>query len=215
MSGAVQNGTPFPPIGPATVQRIIPSYLYEQFQDDDYCQTFVAAFNVMSQEWLDWVNQINLPVWSSLTGALLDWIGAGLYGYPRPTLSFTNTIFIGGYSSTAYNTIAYNQAKPISSSTLVPVTDDVYQRCLTWHLYKGDGFQFSTKWLKKRVHRFLNGANGFLGVNGNTYDVSISWSGSTATITLATSPISQIFQYAVTDGVLALPFQYSFTIVLT
>jgi hypothetical protein len=215
MSGAVQNGTPFPPVGPTTVQGIIPSYLYAQYQDDYWLPYFVTAYNIMSQEWLDWINLINLPVWPSLAGQLLDWIGAGVYGYPRPQLSITNNIYSGGYNSAPYNTIAYNDQLLISASILIAVTDDVYRRCLTWHLYVGDGFQFSTKWLKKRVHRFINGTNGYLADNDTTEDVSVVWSGATATISLVTQPISMIFQSAVIDGVLRLPFQYDFTVTLT
>jgi hypothetical protein len=215
MSGAVQNGTPFPPLRAVTVQAIIPSYLYAEYQDDYWVPYFVTAYNIMSQEWLDWINLINLPVWASLAGQLLDWIGAGVYGYPRPQLSITNNTYAGGYNSTPYNTIAYNDQRIISTSILLSVTDDVYRRCLTWHLYVGDGYQFTTKWLKKRVHRFINGDNGYLAENDTTEDVSIAWSGTTATISLVSQPISMIFQVAVTDGVLRLPFQYDFTITLT
>ena len=40
------------------------------------------------------------------------------------------------------------------------VTDDVFKRILTWHFYKGDGKNFSVRWLKRRIWRFLQGANG-------------------------------------------------------
>lgn len=216
MSGAIQNGTPFPPSGPTMRTAIIPSRLYEQYSDDSALQTFVIAFNVMAQWWMNWFSQIALPVWSTITGALLDWIATGLYGYPRPTLTFETTIDVAGYGTFPYGTLGYGMARTLSSTTFVPVSDDVYQRMLTWHLYRGDGLQYNTRWLKQRVHRFLNGANGYLGVNDNTQDVSVTYTGDfDVTITLTTSGISQIFQYAVNDGVLALPFQYNYTVVLT
>jgi hypothetical protein len=213
MSGAVENGLPFPPLGPTTLGGIIPSYLYQQYQDDDALQTFVEAYNVMAQEWLDWFNQINLPVWSCLSGPLLDWIGSGLYGYPRPTLSVvTVNGTTGPYNTMAYDETVYNEGVVSESTVYVPVTDDIYQRMLTWHQYKGDGYQFTMRWLKQRVHRFLNGANGVLLINDNTDDVSVSCAGADFTITVPNTPTGQIFQYAVLDGVLALPFQYSFTV---
>lgn len=213
MSGSIQRGTPFPPIGPTTLLTTIPSYLYAQYQDDDALQTFVAAFNRMSQWWVDWFNQINLPVWVGLTGALLDWVGAGLYGIPRPTLSELQVSVIGGpYASAVYTAVPYAAAFHSSSSQFLPVTDDIYKRILTWHLYLGDGFQFTTRWLKQRVHRFINGANGVLAVNDTTTDVSVSYAGAAITITLASTPIARAFKFAVDDGVLGLPFEYSFTI---
>ena len=72
MSVSISNGAPFPPLGPTTRQIIIPSYLYQQYQGDDALQAFVDAENVMAQEWLNWWNLINLPVWSGLTNGLLD-----------------------------------------------------------------------------------------------------------------------------------------------
>jgi hypothetical protein len=213
MSGQIPNGTPFPPTGQTTLTGIIPSYLYQQFADDDALQTFVEAFNIMQQEWSDWFNQINLPVWSCLSGPLLDWIGSGLYGYPRPTLSDTTvTGTTGPYNTMAYDETVYNEGTVSESTIYVPVTDDIYQRMLTWHLYKGDGFQFTMRWLKQRVHRFLNGANGVLLINDNTDDVSVSCAGVAFTITVPSGPAGQTFQYAVLDGVLQLPFQYTFTV---
>jgi hypothetical protein len=214
MSGAVQTGTPFPPLGPTTTQRQIPSYLYQQYQDDDALQAFVAAQNVLQQDWLNWFNQINLPVWFSLSGALLDWVGQGLYGYPRPTLSYTQAVDLGGYGTAFYGQLAYGMSIPLSTTTLLPVNDDIYKRMLTWHLFKGDGFQFTMRWLKQRIHRFLNGANGFLAVNDTTEDVSVTCSGTTFTVTLASSSIAQIFQFAISDGVLAFPFMFDLTVVL-
>jgi hypothetical protein len=214
MSGAVQNGTPFPPEGPTTTQQQIPSYLYQQYQDDDALQAFVQAQNVLQQDWLNWFNQINLPVYVSLSGALLDWVGQGLYGYPRPTLSFTNTIDQGGYGTSPYGFLPYGAATEISTTTFIPVNDDIYKRLLTWHLFKGDGFQFTARWLKQRIHRFLNGVNGFLAVNDSTEDVSLTYSGTSITATIANNPIGQIFQFAVNDGVLAFPFMFDLTVVL-
>lgn len=215
MSVSISNGAPFPPLGPITRQIIIPSYLYQQYQGDDALQAFVDAENVMAQEWLNWWNLISLPVWSGLTNGLLDWIGAGLYGYPRPTLSIPTVIPLAGpYNSGPYNVAPYNGNESSVVTALQPVSDDIYQRMLTWHLYLGDGWQFTTKWLKKRVHRFLNGPNGTSPSDDNTLDVSVVWSAHQATITIPNNAVGQIFEFAVLDGVLALPLQYTFEVVL-
>lgn len=213
MSGTV-NGLPFPPAGRSVLTRTIPSYIYEQYNDDAALVTFATAFNVCSQEWIDWFAQIDLPVYSGLTGGLLDWIGAGVYGYPRPTLTTEMVVDVGGYATAPYNTLAYNEAEELSSTTFIAVSDDVYCRMLTWHTYKGDGFQFNTRWLKQRIHRFLNGAYGVLAINDTTEDVAITESPGAFFISIPDSAIAQIFQIAVDDERLALPFQFSYTVSL-
>jgi hypothetical protein len=212
--------TDFPPAGPVTFQQVIKSYLYKQYEDDDDLQGFVAAQNYLAQQWVHDFNNLSLPIWSALSGDLLDWVATGLYGIPRPILSFQQPAPAGGgagpYNTMPWNALEYDAGKlhPANTNpiTYLPVNDDVYQRILTWHLYKGDGPQFSTKWLKRRVHRFLNGSNGYLPVEDNTYDVSITASGVAITITVPATPIGTVLQFAVTDGVLALPFQFTYTV---
>jgi len=212
--GVVPQGPPFPPSGPVSVTRVLPSYLYQQYTDDDALQTFVAAYNVMAQQWLDNINALNLPVWSNLSGMLLDWVGAGLYGIPRPTLSYVQTTFVAGYGVAPYGFLPYAMPFGTAHVSVLPVNDDIYKRVITWHRYKGDGYQYSARWLKQRVHRFLNGSNGVLTVNDNTYDVSVSYAGAVVTITVANTPIGTILKFAIADGILALPFQYSFSVTL-
>lgn len=211
----------FPPDGPVTFQKVIPSYLYKQYEDDDDLQTFVASQNYLAQKWLDDFNSLSLPVWSALSGDLLDWVGRGLYGIRRPILSYQKPAPIGAgsgpYATMPYNALPYagGRLHPANTNPVsyLPVTDDIYKRILTWHLYRGDGFQFSTRWLKRRVHRFINGLNGYLPTEDNTYDVSVTTTGAAAvTITVTANEIGTAFQYAVIDGVLALPFQITFTV---
>ncbi len=217
MSG---TSTQFPPSGPTTFQNIIRSYLYKQYEDDDDLQSFVAAQNYLAQRWLDDFNSLNLPVWSTLSGNLLDWVGWGLYGIQRPILSYQQPAPTGAgsgpYNTMAWNTSVYGGGKlhPANTNpvTYLPVTDDIYKRILTWHLYRGDGFQFSTKWLKRRAHRFMNGSNGYLPVEDNTYDVGVTATGTAFTITVTANDIGTVLQFAVQDGVLALPFQFTYTV---
>lgn len=112
------------------LSQTIPSYLYQEYSDDVDLQAFVSAYNQMTQQYVTWFNTIGLPIYTGLSGPLLDWVCNGLYGYYRPTL----------------------QGQLVS--------DDIFQRCLTWQFYKGDGTTFSIEWLKRRVVRFLTGANG-------------------------------------------------------
>jgi hypothetical protein len=210
----------FPPPRQTSRQTLIPSYLYKQFEDDDDLQTFVAAQNYLAQKWVDDFNNLSLPIWSALSGGLLDWVGWGLYGIRRPILSYQKPAPSGAgsgpYNTMAYNTSVYGGGRLHPANTnpvsYLPVTDDIYKRILTWHLYSGDGFQFSTPWLKRRVHRFINGADGYLPTEDETYDVSVTASGTSVTITVTANEIGTAFQYAVIDGVLALPFQYTYTV---
>jgi hypothetical protein len=210
----------FPPVARSTLQRVIRSYVYKQYEDDDDLQGFVAAQNYLAQRWLDDFNNLNPAVWSALSGSLLDWIGAGVYGIRRPTLSYQKPAPSGAgagpYATMPYNTLAYNGGRlhpaNLNPISYIPVTDDVYKRILTWHLYKGDGFQFSTRWLKRRIHRFLRGENGYLTPEDETYDVSLTFSGTTITATVTSNEIGIILQYAMMDGVLAIPFQFSVTV---
>ena len=67
--------------------KILPSYLYTQYADDVNLQSFVSAYNTMTQEYLDWFNNINLPIYTVQSGTMLDWVATGLYGIPRPTIA--------------------------------------------------------------------------------------------------------------------------------
>lgn len=130
---------------------VIPAYVYREYADDQDVQAFFANYNTAAQQFLTWFATIGLPIYTGLstqgqTGLitpLLDWVGVGLYGIPRPTLG--NSL----------------------------VSDDVYQRCMTWALYKGDGTLFNIRWLKRRIMRFLEGTNGTdPGIN-QTYQISV------------------------------------------
>ena len=129
--------------------QTIPSYLFQEYADDADLQAFVSVFNTMAQEYVDWFNQVSLPVYTGplLTGTLLDWVAAGLYGIERPTLAAT------------------------------AVSDDVFQRVISWHFFKADGKQFDVRWLKRRIMRFLAGRNGTdPGIN-QTYQISVRFAG--------------------------------------
>jgi hypothetical protein len=104
-------------------------------------------------------------------------------------------------------------------STVSLANDDIYQRVITWNFYKGDGYQFNTRWLKNRVYRFLTQANGIPAPIPFPADVShavgVTWgSGNTVTITVgsAINAYASILSALINNGTLELPFQYTFSV---
>lgn len=167
----------FPPAGPTTLQNVIPSYLYKQYEDDDDLQAFVASFNTMAQNYVDTFNALNLPVYtgSIIAGTLLDWVAEGIYGMSRPALSSGKVKKKGPLNSYMLNGSMFNKFSIVEPNDVIVTTDDIFKRILTWHLYKGDGKVFNVRWLKRRIMRFLFGENGTdLNVD-QTYRISISF----------------------------------------
>jgi hypothetical protein len=199
------------------ITEILPSYLYQEYQPDNNVESFFLAYNNSAQNSLDYLINLNLPVWTSnnITGILLDWVALNLYGFSRPYLTTSGVILGGGvYNSVVYNKIPYNEALILSGNVTSLVNDDIFKRVLTWNLYKGDGFQFNVRWLKNRIYRFLNGVNGTPLYPSDTNDISVIYSsGNNITITINPSTIATILQEAITSEILQLPFQYNFTVV--
>lgn len=180
-----------PPEGstPVALQNIIKSYLYQEYSDDDDLQAFVDAFNEMAQAYLDWLNAVNLPIYTGATvfGALLDWVAEGLYGYSRPTLPSGRAQLIGPLNTFEYNVLPFNTRRFTGSQDYFVTNDDVFRRCLTWHIFKGDGKVFTIRWLKRRIMRFLTGQNGTNPNVDETYQVSVSFGiGNQINITILT-----------------------------
>jgi len=210
---------PFTTSWTGTLTQAIPAYLYTQYNDDADLQALVDADNTLVQQYVDAFNQINLPVYTSdtISGSLLDWVGQGIYDIARPALPVGHDSTIGPLNTWALNTIPFNQQKVISGTTFYVVNDDIYKRCMTWALYKGDGKQFSINWLKRRCLRFLTGTNGTSPWIGETYDIGVSFSGTSVTITVHNSSSydqAAVFQAAIESGALETPFQFSFTVTL-
>lgn len=224
------------PTTPVTVTGILPSYLYFQYQNDPDLPALIDAYNTIAQEYLDWFNEINLPIYTGLQGALLDWVGQGIYGITRPKFSTSSvTGIFGPIASVPYvgpesgapnpnigNAISSTQLYGISQSFDTP--DDIYKRVLTWFFYKGDGFDFSIPWLKRRIARFLYGDNGTDVSMPFTPNISVTFDDSTTplptcTITVTGSsllePTATYFEAAVEAGVLSLPFRYAYVVTLS
>jgi len=232
-----------------SLKKVIPAYLYQQYFDDADLTSFFYALNAKMQGYVDWFNSTPLGVYTSnsICGPLLDWVGMGVYGIPRPATSNFKSWINGAYNSNnTYNRdIPYLGVREDTSGSSQIVSDDVYKRVLTWYQYAGDGRQASIMWLRRRVARFIYGVNGtdvstdtlatisiypsvsspvgamasavydegppYNGVDGSYKATQLkhSW-----TISVPDTNISATFQALVSGGVLALPFQVSFSVVI-
>ena len=68
------------------ISKILPSYLYTQYNGDPDLEAFFTAYNELSQSNLDKINTLNLPIYTTKSGVLLEWVALGLYGFTRPVL---------------------------------------------------------------------------------------------------------------------------------
>ena len=196
------------------ITKILPAYLYQQYNEDEDLTAFFTAYNVLAQQYLDDTNNLNLPIYTQKTGALLDWVALGIYGISRPSLS-TPAEFstLGVYDTVPYDTTAYTEDVKTSPSSFYVVTDDYFKRIITWNFYKGDGFQYTTEWLKRRIKRFLYGLNGVNFRITNTYEISVTYTApNTINIHIPNLDVSPIFESAIQGGVLNVPFQYIYNI---
>ena len=194
---------------------ILPSYAYGQYAFDATVQAFFSAQNALSQVYLDWDNNTLLALYTSagISGVFLDWIGQGIYGIKRPVLTTFSSSRMVGYNAAPYNTLAYDALVYSESGGATIANDDIYKRVMTWNTYKGDGQVFSMFWLKNRINRFLNG------IDGTDWPVlndppGITVSGTTFAIQAGAGSIYSTLAQCIANDVLALPFQYTFVVVL-
>lgn len=172
------TGVAFPPAASTMLASVIRSYLYQEYNDDDDLQSFVMAYNAYAQQFIDWFNTINLPVYTQdiISGALLDWVAQGLYGLTRPVLPSGQNQWIGPFNTYLFNQLPFNGLLKIGSEVFYATDDDNFKRMLTWFLFKGDGKLFNVRWLKRRIVRYLSGINGTSPNIDQTYQVSVSFS---------------------------------------
>lgn len=181
------------------LQTVIPSYLYEQYTDDDDLQAFVSAYNTIAQEYVTWLNAVGLPVYTGplIVDGLLDWVAQGLYGVGRPVLSTGHQNTLGPFNTYDLDSLAFNAVGVEGNLVYTPVNDDIFKRVLTWKLYKGDGKIIDIRWLKRRVLRFLLGANGTDVDTANTEQISVTFDfGTGVTITTLTDTFIPVIRYS-------------------
>lgn len=223
----------------------VPSYLYWQYSDDSDLQAFTATYNGLAQGYVDWFNSTPLSVYTSpaISGPLLDWTATGIYGVARPVISSLTTRTIGAMNSRPLNVVAMNQHTILRGGNAQPASDDLYKRVLTWILYRNDGLQASILWLRRRIARFLYGANGSDVSLDDVQNVSITLPtlpaigsiGSVAMntqamntrkkrtqaakhtllISIPSSTLAQQFANLLQQGYLPAPFQVSYRVTLT
>ena len=228
----------------APLPAVVPAYVYVQYNDDPYVTAFFTAYNELAQGYLNWFNETPLPVWTipSISGGLLDFIGSNLYNTPRPVISSESSSSSGAMATDPMATQAMASFLLNTSGTAQSASDDLYKRVLTWVLYRGDGKQATIEWLRRRIARFLYGANGGDIDVGLITNVSISdqgtqtvgaygtyaygtqaygtitqetyTSGGILFITIPNLTVSQAFIALFKGGFLPAPFQmtYNFTI---
>ena len=94
------------------LQQVLPAYLYQEYADDPNLQAFFAALNVLAAVYLRWYNATPLGLYTSpnITGPLLDWIAAGIYGVERPVFASLVTRSIGAIDSWSLNTLPVDGA---------------------------------------------------------------------------------------------------------
>ena len=196
-----------------SIQQIIPAYVYQEYADDDNVQAFTIAQNQIADEYLLWFNTLNLPIYTGgiVAGKLLDWVGQGIYGISRPSITTGMIRSFGAMNSFPMDVVAMNSRKLTANLANQLVNDDIYRRVLTWNLYKGDGFVFCAQWLRRRVLRFLNGPNGIAPTIDQTYAVSVSVSGTTFTVTIPTGNPTTValLNSLIKAGFCITPFQYT------
>ncbi|TGC28043.1 hypothetical protein, partial [Escherichia sp. E1130] len=193
----------------APLETIIPAYPYTQYNDDPNIVAFFQAYNKIVQGYLDYLNSLNLPCWTSpaITGDLLDWIALGIYGETRPLLQVSQeAIAKGAYNTIDYNTIPYAGMKNFVPGATTYVVDDYFKRILTWNFYKADGFQFNLDWLKRRIARFLCGPNGIDPPVTNTFDISVVPNNGVFVIILpdSTDSVGVFLKEAIEQGIVKL-----------
>ena len=210
IQGYVQN------VSPSTLQNTILAYLYQQYNDDADLQAFVSAYNTLTQGYVDWFNQINLPIYTGLSAPMLDWVAEGLYGITRPVLSSGLSHKIGPFNTYAFNSLTFDGRKTIPAQNYLSTSDDIFKRIITWNFYKGDGGTFDVRWLKRRVMRFLTGMNGTSPNIDQTYPIDVYAVGATEVIinipdyTPFDVNVLAAFQEGINSGVLQTPFQFKF-----
>lgn len=155
--------------------QVIPSYLFQEYSDDLDLQNFVAAYNQCAQNYIDTINGLNLPIYTGgvVQGALLDWVAQGIYGMARPYVTTGQLNLEGAYATYDYATLKYAGAIWAGNLQSALLDDDYFRRVLTWHIYRGDGPVFSISWLKRRLMRFMVGANGLAPLIDQTYRISV------------------------------------------
>lgn len=228
------------------LQAVPRAYLYDQYSDDEDLQSFFSTLTAFGQGYMDWATNTPLAVWTNpnINGQLLDWTAQSLYGIVRPVISTSSSKTTGVYGTRAYGTgPAYGMLLRRETGTAIIANDDIYKRVITWVLYQGDADNIDITWLKKRIARFLYGADGSDFDIGLLNNISINPTMMLANagygrnpygmrpaygmmlirqtlqiqlnITIPNTPASQILSDFLTQGILPMPTQCTYTVTIS
>ena len=201
----------------ALLETITPAYPYTQYNDDANIVALFEAYNQLAQGYLDYLNALDLPCWTSsaITGDLLDWIALGIYGETRTLLQISeDAIARGAYNTIEYNGIPYAGLKNYVPGSASYVADDYFKRILTWNFYKGDGSHFCIDWFKRRLARFIHGANGIDPPIQDTFDISVTPDKGAFFVTIPDygDGVGYFLKDAIGQSLVKLPFIYTYTV---
>jgi hypothetical protein len=206
--------------GSIPLQSAPPSYLYGEYADDADLQATRDAYNEEANGLFQWLQTTAIADYRNdpVSGVLLDFVAAGLYNMTRNV----PIILSGGSARGAFADVALADSPfagalfTTGSAVILSLTDDQFRRALTWNIYSGDGWTFSTPWLRRRLARFAFSANGFDDQNvADQQAVSIKWTAlrtATIVITGAAATIVSILQSGLSSGYLQAPIGYSFNV---
>lgn len=196
-----------------------PAYAYQQFSDDPDIMALFAAYNEMAQSTLSWMiaHPLALYMRPTITGGLLDYAALCLYGIARHQVGSSQIVNIAGaVDTTPINTLPVDANQLPRTSSRFDVTDDLFKRLLTWHLYKGDGLQFSIPWLKRRIMRFLTGDGGHAWRFNSTAPVSVTLRDHSVIIVIAKETADDhlitLLGALIRNGLLSVPAAFTYSI---
>lgn len=199
----------------ASYSGVIPAYAYRQYAADENVQAFFSSLNTIQQGILTWFADTPLAVYTSpaISGPLLDWTLAGIYGIARPILTTLTINTVGPFGTEVLGTHTFGTLSTTEYGTAVTVNDDIYKRVATWILYRGDGLQFSMPWLLRRVERFLNGSNGGdVPIDQANVPLIVVVAYNFTILVSGDNPVGPIFQQLIAQGFLPTPLPYTFTV---
>jgi len=207
-----------------TLQNAPPSYLYGEYADDTNLQATRQAYNQEANGLFQWLQTVPIADYRNnpISSTLLDFVAEGLYNMQRKVLvAATRSNIKGAFADVAMGDAAFADGEySEATATVITLNDDQFRRAITWNIYSGDGWIFSTPWLRRRIARFMFGTNGNdVSQVGDQQYISIQWTAlRTATIYItapsADTVIAGVLQTGLTSGYLQSPIGYLFNIIL-
>lgn len=200
-----------------------PAYLYGQYNNDPDIQATRDAYNQEAQYIFNWLqtNPIADYRGDPISGPLLDFVAQGLYNMTR-RVQVASTLggVKGSFGDAAFGTSEFaggTYQEPDSQA--ISLSDDQFRRAITWNIFSGDGWTFSTNWLRRRIARFIFGVDGASDINVDDQQlISIMWTSLRTATVYVTSPASSatltgLLLIGISNNYLQTPIGYDIIIV--